>query len=225
MLGCEPLALLDSRSIVYIIDTVEHPLWGESVVPEEPLSSIVRVSVARWDETLTPWPVQGPVLGGRTFSGGGQETRLALMRAIEAFESEAHLAIEARFLAGYSLAGLFSLWAWATSDAFYGCASVSGSLWYEGWLPWLQAEASRPGFSAARPVAYLSYGTKEPRAKNPILKQVGSATQTSAEILRAAGVNTSLTLEAGGHFFEPGARMRRALSALMVHSPQIDNPK
>ena len=37
------------------------------------------------------------------------------------------------FLTGYSLAGLFSLWALYESDKFNGAVSCSSSLWFNKW--------------------------------------------------------------------------------------------
>ena len=56
-----------------------------------------------------------------------------------------------RFLCGYSLAGLFALWAVYQTDFFAGTAAVSPSVWYPGWLGY--AEEHR----ALTPAVYLSY--------------------------------------------------------------------
>ena len=45
-------------------------------------------------------------------------------------------------LGGYSLAGLFALWAATRTDTMYGVAAASPSVWFPGW----------PGYEAAHPI-------------------------------------------------------------------------
>ena len=41
-------------------------------------------------------------------------------------------------LGGYSLAGLFALWASTQTDLFYGVAAASPSVWFLGWMEFEQ---------------------------------------------------------------------------------------
>ena len=127
--------------------------------------------------------------------------------------SEAEAALPERpgtkLLLGYSLGGLFALWAGTRTADFPLLASVSGSLWYDGWCEYLEANPCR----GQR--VYLSLGEKEPKARNPRMARVGDCTEKTEALLRASGVETTLEWNPGGHFNEPEARMARAVRALL----------
>lgn len=85
-----------------------------------------------WDRDYSPWEASS---GGRRFSGGAER----LLAFLPDFTAE----LEKRFgrfgsvyLCGYSLGGLFALYADALWDEprLCGAASCSGSTWFPGWL-------------------------------------------------------------------------------------------
>lgn len=82
-------------------------------------------------------------------------------------------------IAGYSLAGLFALWSVYQTDLFDRAASISGSLWFDGFLEFMKANTPKVKF------IYLSLGDKEKAAKNPRLAAVEDCTAQAAELLRA----------------------------------------
>ena len=59
------------------------------------------------------------------------------------------------YLGGYSLAGLFSLWACCQSGKFAGIAAASPSVWFPGFLTYLEENEVKS------PCIYLSLGDKE----------------------------------------------------------------
>ena len=116
---------------------------------------------ADWEIDFTPWPA--PTLqGGRPFADG------SVLGGAPAFlrwvEWELLPALAARFaldpaqnsVLGYSLGGLFALWAVCQREAFSQCACLSGSLWYPGWVNFLKEHAPKPPQRV-----YLSLGKKE----------------------------------------------------------------
>ena len=44
------------------------------------------------------------------------------------------------YIMGYSLAGLFALWAMYQTDIFAGCATCSGSMWYPGFTEYVNSQ-------------------------------------------------------------------------------------
>ena len=66
-----------------------------------------------------------------------------------------------RAIAGYSLAGLFALWAVFQTDVFDRAASVSGSLWYDGFTDYINSSVSPSGLRQI----YLSLGDREKNAR------------------------------------------------------------
>ena len=103
-----------------------------------PRPTLVCIGGVDWDRDLSPWPSQRVFRGGADFSGGADVfLHTLLTQLIPAAEEGLSPAWRAVF--GYSLAGLFSLWAMTKTDAFRRCASVSGSLWFDGLTAYLSA--------------------------------------------------------------------------------------
>ena len=94
---------------------------------------LVAVSELKWDHDMTPW-YMGPISKHDTPCTGGADDYLKLLLDEIMPEAEALLpgAPAWRGLAGYSLAGLFALYALYQTDVFARAASMSGSFWFEG---------------------------------------------------------------------------------------------
>lgn len=175
-----------------------------------PRPTLVCIGGVDWDRDLSPWPAQRVFRGGADFSGGADVfLHTLLTQLIPAAEEGLSLAWRAVF--GYSLAGLFSLWAMTKTNAFRRCASVSGSLWFDGFTAYLSAH---PPLGQPKKV-YLSLGDREDKAKNPRMQQVRIATEQAKTILQNQGVPCAFELNPGGHFQDVLARQRRAVLSLL----------
>lgn len=164
-----------------------------------------------WNRDYSPWPAPALFKKAGDFAGAAAETMEYILSVfIPEVEKRANLlpGRQHRGIMGYSLAGLFSLWAFYQSGAFGGCASCSGSLWYPGWEEYHQKQ------KAAGPArVYLSLGDSEEKAKNQQMARVGQATRQTARRLEADEAITETLLEwnPGGHFNGVPARLARAL--------------
>ena len=76
------------------------------------------------------------------------------------------------WLMGYSLAGLFALWAAYESDVFSGIVCCSGSLWFPDWDHYVRDHVIQSKCSV-----YLSLGGKEEKTKNKVMAAVGDRTR------------------------------------------------
>lgn len=152
-----------------------------------------------WNRDYTPWPT--PALPHRApFSGGGP----AFLRELE---SELLVTLARRYpircgarhtsVMGYSLGGLFALWALCSSRAFGAAISLSGSLWYAGWVDFLRGH-----LPDARSRVYLSLGNREDKSGPAVMRTVRTCTEQTAGILAQHLGEASVTLQwnAGGHF-------------------------
>ena len=101
-----------------------------------------------------------------------------------------------RGLAGYSLAGLFTVYALYKTDLFSRAASMSGSLWYPGFKDFALAH----NMAKVPEYMYFSLGDKEARARNQYLKSVQQCTEELAAHYRSLGINTCYELNPGGHY-------------------------
>ena len=114
-------------------------------------------------------------------------------------------------LGGYSLGGLFSLWAASQTSSFDGIAAVSPSVWIKGWLD----------YAAANPVkakaVYLSLGDREEHTRNKTFAAVGDNIRAEHELLKAQLGNENCVLEwnEGSHFMDSDKRTARGFSWCM----------
>ena len=110
--------------------------------------------------------------------------------------------------AGYSLAGLFTLWSTWQTDVFKRIACVSASLWYPHLIDYLTDH--RP---ACRPDRiYFSLGDKESRTRHPLMSQVETCTRSVHDLVREMGIPTHFEMNPGNHFTAPDKRMAKAVA-------------
>lgn len=167
-----------------------------------------------WNDDFSPWKASA-VFGKEGFGGKATDTLKWLTQYyipyVEANESEI-----ARFPVGYSLAGLFSLWVYCECDGFAGAVSCSGSLWYEGWLDYVQNAAAKMCTNEAKYI-YLSLGDKEEKTKNKLMSTVGDNTKQVYTMLCGNQKNVQGILEwnQGGHFSEPDLRVAKGIDWIL----------
>ena len=173
--------------------------------------SLVAIGGLDWDDDLTPWPAPG-AFRGQSFGGHADKWLEALTGQVLPAALE-RLPERPRWigLAGYSLAGLFAAWAACRVDAFQRFASVSGSLWYPGFIDW--AAANAPARAPER--VYISVGDKEGRARNPVMRTVEDAARHLVAVYEERNVPTRFELNPGGHFNDPLGRMAKGIGWLL----------
>ena len=198
--------------VIYVIDSPEHPFDMTSFAQER-VSTIVTVPVRQWNDALTPWPAAGLYRGEPDF-GGHADVTLAKLTSdvLPAIEREARLSPTHRAICGYSLGGLFSLYALTHTDVFVACGCLSGSVWYEGWVEHLRAL----DIDLAGRYAFLSLGTKERRAARPLLKTVQDCMEACSGILREHGAEVEFCLGPGNHLQHIPERLGAGFDALDV---------
>ena len=101
-----------------------------------------------------------------------------------------------RGIAGYSLAGLFALYAIYQTDLFSHVGSMSGSLWFPRMKECLFSHEPK-----RRPDRmYFSLGDKESKTRNPVLKSVRQNTEEIHAFYQSKGVDTVFQLNPGNHY-------------------------
>lgn len=166
--------------------------------------ALLAAPEADWARDYTPWPAAAPP-GREPFSGGGGDFCAFLTGALKPY-LDAHYPTRPdpghTCIMGYSLGGLFALWAALGGEAFGLAASLSGSLWYEGWPDYLAAHPPGPGRRF-----YLSLGRDEHRAGGEQMRLVRARTEETATAL-----GTEVVWNRGGHFTGVPNRWRRGLA-------------
>ena len=164
---------------------------------------LIAVGVEQWNRELSPWSAP-PVFGNEPF-GDGAPSLLKNILSLCADPEKTY------FLGGYSLAGLFSLWAAYRTDVFAGVASASGSLWFPGFDTYMAEHEIQTGS------VYLSLGDREEKVKNPVMATVGDRTRQAYALLQSRGINCTLEWNPGNHFKEPDLRTAKAFAWLLNH--------
>ena len=169
---------------------------------------LVSVEGVDWDRDLTPWPAPGVFRGRGDFAGGADAYLKELTgNIVPAVEAELGFYPCCRSLAGYSLAGLFAIYALYRTDVFSRVASMSGALWYDGFLDFMKKSA--PVRLPDR--AYFSLGGRERKAGDRRLAVVEECTAEAEELLRSRGANTRFELNPGNHFTDVSGRIARGI--------------
>lgn len=186
--------------------------------------SLVNVGVDLWEENFSPWCAPRVFAKGPNFGDGAQKTLDTLINQVIPWaESELTDPPTYRVLVGYSLAGLFSLWAGvsqpgaphvdAPAATFQRIGAVSGSFWFPGLLDYVDQQLS--GGAVGLTHAYLSLGDREARTPNPQIMHVRENAELLASRLESAGITSMFELNRGNHFQNVEGRMQKALDWLV----------
>ena len=116
-----------------------------------------------------------------------------------------------RCIAGYSLAGLFALYAIYQTDLFSRVGSMSGSLWFPGMKEYIFTHEPKSWPDRI----YFSLGDKESKTKNPILRTVQGNTEEICAYYLRRGIDTVFHLNHGNHFVQSVERTAAGLCWLL----------
>ena len=168
--------------------------------------ALAAFAVADWSRDLSPWEAPA-VFGSVPFGGKAEETfYFVVERLLPALRERLRLGEDtALCLGGYSLAGLFALWAATKTELFTGVAAASPSVWFPGWPEYVRDHPIR----AKR--VYLSLGDREERTKNPVLATVGDRIRALYASLREEHA-VVLEWNPGNHFRDSEVRTAKAFS-------------
>jgi len=159
---------------------------------------LTAVKIGRWNEDLSPWKAP-PVFGNEPFGSGADRTLDEILELC-ADRSKTY------FIGGYSLAGLFSLWAAYRTEIFAGVAAASPSMWFPGFTDFMRENEIRTG------AVYLSLGDKEEKTRNPVMATVGDRIREARALLAERGVSCALEWNEGGHFRDADVRTAKAFA-------------
>ena len=174
--------------------------------------SIVVIEDVNWNDDLTPWPAAGVFKKAKPFGGKAAAFLNKLTHEIIP-ETERDLGIEdaERTLLGVSLSGLFAVWTAFNTDAFSNVISISGSLWYDGFIDWMKEQTPSPQLKKI----CMLLGEKEKNAKEKRMSTVEERSLAAADILKEKSQATvTFELVEGTHFSPILPRMERAMMTL-----------
>ena len=167
---------------------------------------LVTIELEDWTTGLMPW-WDGNISRDPEAGKHGQET-LAFIVDDLLPELESRYGVLPVILGGYSLGGLFALWASCRTDRFRAVAAASPSVWIHGWLPFAKKQAPMAD------AVYLSLGDREEQVKNQAIARVGDNLRTYYELLQdqLGPDRCTLVWEEGNHFTDNAGRLARAFA-------------
>lgn len=170
---------------------------------------LVGVKVDNWNNDLSPW--QAPAVFGKEDFGNGATSTLSYLtdELISTLASAFGQRDRKFFIGGYSLSGLFALWAVYQSGIFAGIAAASPSVWFPGFQNFVKEHTPQTK------TIYLSLGNKEEKTRNPIMAQVGDAIRDIHSHLEESGITCTLEWNEGNHFKEPEMRTAKGFAWLL----------
>lgn len=167
----------------------------------------IAAKVDDWNYELSPW--KAPAVFGNEDFGDGAARTLEQILTLCTDKSKAY------YIGGYSLAGLFSLWAAYQTDIFSGVAAASPSVWFPGFIAYMKEHEINSE------TVYLSLGDREEKTRNPVMSQVGNCIQKGYDWLTKCGINCTLEWNQGSHFKEPDIRTAKAFAWIMAEDHRV----
>ena len=193
---------LEATAPIIYLNTVSDE--GQKVFKEAqavgcPPFTLIAVSGLDWNHDMAPWDSQAVFKDGEPFTGGaGDYLRLLVEEIIPRAEKELVGPPAWRGIAGYSLAGLFALYAIYRTDVFSRVGCMSGSLWFPGFKEYIFSHEPK-----RRPdCIYFSLGDKEAKTRNSVLKTVQENTEEIQAFYQSKGIDTVFQLNPGNHFVQ-----------------------
>ena len=174
--------------------------------------SMVVTEDINWNDDLTPWPAEGVFKKAKPFGGKAAAFLEKLTNEIIP-ETEKSFGVEdaERTLLGVSLSGLFAVWSAFNTDAFTHIISLSGSLWYDGFVEWMKEQM--PSIQLKKVCMLL--GEKEKNSKEKSMATVEERTFAAADLLKAkTQAVVSFELVEGTHFSPIMPRLERAFEVV-----------
>ena len=181
--------------------------------------ALICISGIHWNDDLSPWPAPAVMEKGGAFGGGAPAyleylTKTIIPRA----EAALPFAPVQRGLTGYSMAGLFAVYAMYHASCFDFIGTMSGSLWFDGWLEY--ARTHRPVSPVKR--MYVSLGSREHRVRNERMARVQFCTQELVKLWKKT-MSVRYEQNAGGHFSDPEGRTARGVEWLTATNQRRNN--
>ena len=173
-----------------------------------PSFTLVTIGDLDWNHDMVPWDSPPAFKNAAPCTGGADDyLRLLVEEIISRAEKELPVPPAWRGIAGYSLAGLFALYAIYQTDVFSRVGCMSGSLWFPGFKEYVLSHEPKRWPDCI----YFSLGDKEAKTRNPVLKTVQENTEEIQTFYQNKGIDTVFQLNPGNHFVQ---RIERTIAGI-----------
>lgn len=173
---------------------------------------LASIGNLNWDHDMTPWYCDPLSQGDTPCTGGADEyLKLLIEKIVPDICKDNGIVPSYIGIVGYSLAGLFAIYAMYHTNMFKRVASMSGSLWFPGFVDYIKVSK----IERIPDKMYLSLGNKEATTKNQILKTVQTNTEVIYDFYQEKGVNVEFEQNEGNHFKDAALRSAKGIAAIL----------
>lgn len=169
---------------------------------------LVTISELEWNSDLSPWEAPSAVTENDGFSGNADKFTELIRESIIPFAESVTGTPSHRIIAGYSMAGLYAVYAPFVTDVFSASVCASGSVWYEGFVEF----AENNGFIRRPDSIYFSLGDMESRTKNPVLSRSESRMDRLYHYFSELGIPAVFEMNRGNHHKNAVLRLAKGIS-------------
>ncbi|WP_051353661.1 hypothetical protein [Atopobium fossor] len=180
--------------------------------------NLLVISGFDWNNDLSPWQSDSVMKHDGGFAGYGPKhldfiVRQALPAVFTQLGFTKKDTLPPCYLAGYSLAGLFALWAQFETDVFSGGVSSSGSLWFPGFFDFAVTQSMLK--TKYPKIEYLSLGSRESKTRHPLLSQSEQLAVALSSHFKKQGAVCTFELNLGGRFTDEWLRLAKGITWLL----------
>ena len=174
---------------------------------------LVSISKLRWDEELSPWAHDPIVSKSDNFTGEADGYVKCLTEQIIPLAEGITGKPSCRIIAGYSMGGLFALYAPYVTDVFSAAVSASGSVWYPRFTEYVRTH----DFLKNPEAVYLSLGDLESHTKNEFLSRTEHCMEELNSVYQQKGIQSVFELNPGNHYKDADLRLAKGISWTFNH--------
>lgn len=173
--------------------------------------SLLTIYVSDWNNDLSPYTASSIFKGTSDFKGNADSFLDYVLKLIKKVVLEANIKPIFKVLVGYSMAGLFAVYALFKTNEFLKVGSVSGSLWYPHFTEFIENNEVLQGISTF----YMSLGDKEKKTSNKIMSQVETNSLIVFERIKPQFNNSKFEFNPGNHFKDEDLRIAKCIAYLL----------
>ena len=159
---------------------------------------LIAFKANNWNKDLSPYKAPA-VFGKDDFGNGASNTLKEILDTCNDLN-------KTYVIGGYSLAGLFAIWAACNTHLFKGVVGASPSLWFPNFINYMKENNINTDH------VYLSLGDKEEKTKNPVMSKVGICIKEAYEILKNNNIDVTFEWNEGNHFKDADIRTAKGFA-------------
>ena len=177
---------------------------------------LISISNLNWNDEMTPWFAPKLNKHDKDCLGKADEyieelTKEIIPKVENYIKKDLQKIIAYYAIAGYSLGGLFAVYATYKTDIFKKVASASGSFWFPNFVEYIKENEMKYKIQSM----YFSLGNKESKVRNQVIEKIEKKKKEIENIYHSQGIKTIYEENEGNHFSEPDLRMAKGIKWIL----------